>query len=274
MRIVLEAALGDVRDVHERLERDQVQLLQQPSLLGILDQRARRLAGVQVLAQLLQQVALTDRILVAGLRSLLCTQQPTLDGVEISERQLGVDHFDVVERLDAARDVHDVVVFEAAHDVRDRVRLANVRQELVAETFALGCTGDQAGDVDEFDGRGQDARRLDDAGQHIQTRVGHRHDADVRIDRAERIVLRRDLRARQRIEERRLADVRQTDDAALDTHERVPVDSGRRLSTTFPCKPFMARSAPCSRNTGSVASASPTASSSCSSSSFGARRKT
>ena len=134
-----------------------MQLLQQPALLGILDERARRLAGVQVLAQLLQQVALTDRILVAGLRGLLRALQAALDGVEIGERQLGVDHFDVVERLDAARDVHDVVVFEAAHDVRDRVGLANVRQELVAEAFALGSAGDQAGDVDELDGRGQDA---------------------------------------------------------------------------------------------------------------------
>ena len=219
MRIVREAALGDVRDVHERLERDEVQLLQQPPLLGILDERARRLAGVQVLAQLLQQVALADRILVAGLRGLLGALQAALDRIEIGERQLGVDDFDVVERLDAARDVHDVVVLEAAHDVRDRIGLANVRQELVAEAFALGGAGDQAGDVDELDRRRQDARRLHDAREHVEARIGHRHDADVRIDRAERIVLRRDLRARQRVEERRLADVRQTDDAALDAHE-------------------------------------------------------
>ena len=157
MRIVREAVLGDVRDVHERLERDQVQLLQQPLLLRILDQRARRLAGVQVIAQLLQQVALTDRILVAGLRGFLGALQAALDRIEIGERELGVDDFDVVERLDAAGDVHDVVVLEAAHDVRDRIGLADVRQELVAETFALGRAGDQAGDVDELDRRRQDA---------------------------------------------------------------------------------------------------------------------
>ena len=189
-----------------------------PPLLGILDERARGLAGVQVIAQLLQQIALTDRILVAGLRGLLGALQPALDSIQIGERQLGVDHFDVVERLDATRDVHDVVILEAAHDMRNRIRLADVRQELVAEAFALGSAGDQAGDVHEFDCCRQDARRLHDAREHVETRVGHGHDADVRIDRAERIVLRRDLRARQRIEERRLADVRQTDDAALDAH--------------------------------------------------------
>ena len=60
--------------------------------------------------------------------------------------------------------------------------------------------------------------RLDDRRQLIQPRIGHRHDAYIGIDRAEGIVLRCDLSARQRIEERRLADVRQTDDAAFDAH--------------------------------------------------------
>jgi hypothetical protein len=218
VRIVLEAVLRDIRDVHERLERDQMQLLQQPPLLGILDQRPRRLAAVQMIAQLLQQIALPDRILVAGLRGLLRALQTALDGIEIGERQLGVDHFDVIERLDAARDVHDVVVFETAHDVRDRIRLANVREELVAKPFALGRAGHQSRDIDELDRRRQDLRRIDDTREHVETRVRHRHDTDVRIDRAERVVLGRDLRARQRVEESRLADVRQPDDAALDTH--------------------------------------------------------
>ena len=60
---------------------------------------------------------------------------------------------------------------------------------------------------------------LHDLGERVEPRVRHRHDADVRVDRAERIVLRRDLRARERVEQRRLADVRQSDDAALDAHD-------------------------------------------------------
>ena len=50
-------------------------------------------------------------------------------------------------------------------------------------------------------------------GELVEPRVDDRHDADVRLDRAERIV--RALRAGrgQRVEDRRLADVRQTDDA-------------------------------------------------------------
>lgn len=36
-----------------------------------------------------------------------------------------------------ARDVHDVVVLEAAHDLADRVGLADVGEELVTEALAL-----------------------------------------------------------------------------------------------------------------------------------------
>ena len=48
--------------------------------------------------------------------------------------------------------------------------------------------------------------------------IRYRYDADIRVDGAERIVLRRNLRARERIEECRLTDVGQTDNAAFDTH--------------------------------------------------------
>ena len=79
---------------------------------------------------------------------------------EIGERQLGVDDLDVGDRIDLAGDVDDVVVVEAAHHVRDRVGLADVGEELVAEAFALGRAGDQAGDVDELHDRRNHLLRL------------------------------------------------------------------------------------------------------------------
>ena len=59
----------------------------------------------------------------------------------------------------AAVDVHDVLVVEAAHHVDDRVGLADVAEELVAEALALGGALHEAGDVDELD------RRRDDRAQ-------------------------------------------------------------------------------------------------------------
>ena len=80
--------------------------------------------------------------------------------------------------------------------------------------------------------------------QRVEPRIRHRHDADVRIDGAERIVLRRDLRARQRVEQRGLADVGQTDDAALDAHRVYSVFAARRGLVPRECSLFMAICAP------------------------------
>jgi hypothetical protein len=56
------------------------------------------------------------------------------------------------------------------------------------------------------------------AGQRSEARVGHFDDADVRLDGAEGIVLRRDAGLGQGVEEGGLADVGQADDAAFEAH--------------------------------------------------------
>ena len=53
-------------------------------------------------------------------------------------------------------DVGDVVVAEDPRHLADRRRLADVRQELVAEPLPLRRAPHDAGDVDELHGRRQD----------------------------------------------------------------------------------------------------------------------
>ena len=59
------------------------------------------------------------------------------DGLEVGEHELGLDRLDVGDRVERAGDVDDVLVLEAAHDLDDRVHLADVLEELVAEALAL-----------------------------------------------------------------------------------------------------------------------------------------
>ena len=114
----------------------------------------------------------------------------------------------------------DVVVLEAAQHVDNGIDLADVAEELVAEPFALARAFHQPGNVDELELRRHDLGRLGDSGDLVEARIGHLHAADVRLDRAERIVRRlRGLRLGQGVEQRRLADVRQADDPAAETHE-------------------------------------------------------
>ena len=81
--------------------------------------------------------------------------------LEVGEDQLGLDRLDVACGIDAALGVDDVRVGVRAHDVDDRVGLADVRQELVAQALALVRAGDQAGDVVEGDRVLDDLARAD-----------------------------------------------------------------------------------------------------------------
>ena len=160
----------------------------------------------------------TDGIRLLALDLLLDARDRLLEGLQVGEHQLGVDRLEVVLRVDVALDVHDVVVGEAAHDLRDRVGLADVREELVAEPLALARAAHDARDVDERHRRGQDALGVEDLGELRQPGVGQAHDADVRLDRRERIVRREHVVLGQRVEQGGLADVGQADDADSESH--------------------------------------------------------
>jgi hypothetical protein len=116
--------------------------------------------------------------------------------------------------------VDDVLVVEAADDVEDRVGLADVGEELVAEALALGRALHEPGDVDELDGRRHDGLRVDDRLELVEARIRDDDDARIGLDRAERIVLRLDSRRREGVEESALPDVREADDAASESHGR------------------------------------------------------
>ena len=83
-------------------------------------------------------------------------EEPLLQAVEIGEHQLGLHHFCIAQRIDGAFDMGDVGILEAAQHVDDRVDLADMREELVAESLALAGTAHQAGDIDELQRRGHD----------------------------------------------------------------------------------------------------------------------
>ena len=95
-----------------------------------------------------------------------------------------------MEGVDAAGDVYDFGVVEAADDMCDGVGGADVSEELVTETFALGSAFDQAGDVDELHGGGDEGFWLDELGDFGEAGVGDGDDSSVGVDGAEGIVCR------------------------------------------------------------------------------------
>ena len=77
-----------------------------------------------------------------------------LGHLEIGEQQFRLHDLHVAQRIGLPDTVSQVLVLEAAHDVQDRVHLAEVTEELVAQALALAGAGDQPRDVDEANRRG------------------------------------------------------------------------------------------------------------------------
>ena len=139
VRVVRETVLEHVRDVQHRLHRQQEQLAHQHAFLVRERDRARRPALVERRAQLLQRVDARLRVLVAALGHALVAGDGLVDRFEVGQRQFGIDGLDVGDRIDLVGDVDHVRVLEAAHHVRDRIDLADVGEELVAQALAAGA---------------------------------------------------------------------------------------------------------------------------------------
>ena len=184
----------------------------------------RRLALAQRLQHGLQHGQGRLGLLVAALGLLLQVVDAALDRIEVGQQQFGLDRLGVGDRIDPVLDVGDVGILEAAQDVDDRVHLADVAEELVAQALAPAGAAHQAGDVDELQLRRHQLGRFGQHGAAVEPLVGDGDPADVRLDGAEGIVGRFGRRGRgQRVEEGRLADVRQADDAALEAQFSSPV---------------------------------------------------
>src|SRR5690606_38576552 len=87
-----------------------------------------------------------------------------------------------------------------------------------------------------------DLLRLRQRRELVEARVRHGDLADIRLDRAERIVRRlRRRRLRQRVEKGRLADIGQTDDATLESNQLLSfvfAFAGSGLASALSPKPL------------------------------------
>ena len=162
-------------------------------VLGAFE-RAGQIAFVHIVAQGREDLDLVVEALVAALGVLLRLVDAAVDHFKVGHDQLGVDDVDVAQRVGRTLNVRDVCVVEAAHDMDDGVAAADVGKELVSQTLAFGRTLDQTRDVDEFDHSGGELLGVVLVAQPFEPLVRHGHNADVRVDGAERIVVRRNAR--------------------------------------------------------------------------------
>ena len=157
----LLGALVDVGDEQHRLGRQRAEVARRVRRLLGHRHAARRAPGLQLGDDLRQPRLLGDGARSPPRACLVDALEAPLGLLEVGEHELGLDRLDVAQRVDAALGVDHVLVAVRAHDVHDRVGLADVREEAVAEPLALVRAGDEAGDVVEVDRVPDDLRRAD-----------------------------------------------------------------------------------------------------------------
>ena len=150
-------------------------------------------------------------VLFVALCELLGTLNAALQQLHIRHNQLQIDGLNVALRVNAALNMNDVRVVKAANNMHDGIHFSDMRQELVAQAFALGCTAHQTGNVNKFYNSRNGLGRLIHFAQLIQTFIRHAYHADIRVDGAERIIRRLRAGIRDGIEQGALSHVRQSD---------------------------------------------------------------
>ena len=170
----------------------------------------RILALIEHFLVCFQHRCLDFRVFVACRRCFFGLGKATFDGFEVFQLQFRIDNFLVANRVDRAIDVGDVIVLETAQHVDNRVGFTDVSEEFVTQSLTLRRTFYKSCNIDNFARRRHDSPRMHQFGQLRQSLVGHGDDTDIRLNRAKWKIRSLRLRARQAVEQRGLAYIRQS----------------------------------------------------------------
>ena len=114
-------------------------------------------------------------------------------GLHVGQHQFDFNHLDIGEWIDLAGDMDDIGILKAADHLEDGIDFADVAEELVAKAFALAGAFDNACNVDQGEGAGNDFLRGYELGDAGQAGIRHRDNTLVRLDGAERVICRLSL---------------------------------------------------------------------------------
>ena len=173
--------------------------------------RTNALAVHQRCLNLLECCKLGGKRLIA-LHQLFRSVNTALKHLKIGKNELKIDGFNITNGIYVAVNVNDVLVCKATYHVNDRINRADMSEKFITKTFALRSTLDKTCNVNEFDDSRRVLFRIIHLGKIVKTAVRHGNDTDVRLNRAEGIVLRCGSRIGQCVKKCTFADVRQTND--------------------------------------------------------------
>ena len=173
--------LVEVQHDQQRLRREELEAAQPARVLRRQLQVAERLAFFEQRAAALQDLLLLLQLgRRAGLLQVALEPfEPPLDDAEVREDDLVLHRPHVARGIDGAGGVRHRRIAKHAHDVEQRVGVAERRD--VEQRRGAGLAGGGAAHVGEFDRRGRVFLRIEERGELVEARIGHARDADVGV---------------------------------------------------------------------------------------------
>jgi hypothetical protein len=138
--------------------------------------------------------------------------------LQVGNGEFSLDSGDIGSGIGHPCDVNDVLRVEGTHHVAHGVDVANVGEELIAQPFTVAGPFHQAGNVNESDRGRNHFFAGEQFVEHAEARVRDRHHTGIGLDRCERIIGCQHPGVCQRVEQGRLANVRESDDAYGQAH--------------------------------------------------------
>ncbi len=99
--------------------------------------------------------------------------------------------------------------------MNNSIRLTDVREKLITQSFALTGSFHQAGNIDNFNHSRNHILRIHQLDQFIQPFIGNSDHPDIGLYRTKREIGRLRLRITQTIKQGRLSNIRQSDNTTL-----------------------------------------------------------
>ena len=158
---ICDVIFRDIQHIKDRLQRDEIQLLQDFQILFRESKGLCRRPFLQRIEYLFKHRQIELRLLDPCLRELRRLDLLLVDTLQIRQTQLRIDDIHITDRIDRTFYVRDISILEAADDMRDGIRLTDMREELISQTLPLGRARYEAGDIDETS---ESRRRLLPAG--------------------------------------------------------------------------------------------------------------
>ena len=212
---IRDVIFRDIQHIKDRLQRDEIQLLQDLQIIFREIKGSCRRPFLQRIEYLFKHRQIELRLLDPCLRELRRLDLLLVDTLQIRQTQLRIDDIHITDRIDRAFYVRDISILEATDDMRDGIRLTDMREELISQTLALGGARYEAGDIDETSERRRRLLRLEHLRQIIDAMIRDLYDAHIRLDGAERKIRRFCSGFCDGIEQRALPYIRKADNADL-----------------------------------------------------------